>query len=259
MSVEARRGCGYRKVGGLYMMGGGIAAPCDRMPYALDRCPTCGAGVKFSRGHTWLKPDFFSVHGAAATGMGGILRGAGCRDKSPCPVCRNAEFGPHLLLWIGRAHYSPDSYLDESRKLGISRRIAAVPKGLVIGETWVLLAHLDAISPKLGEDRVPICAKCGKEHSKHVARPSGIGFWCPCDKNGDSPGDYEPSKPTPGIFAAFIPTRLELLLKESDATDERREKEQKRGVTVVAVPDDDKDHQGSVWDSPQEELPGVAP
>ena len=38
---------------------------------------------------------------------------------------------------------------------------------------------------------------------------------------------------------------------------------EKRGVTVVTVPDDDKDHQGSVWDKDEEdsqpELSGVAP
>ena len=51
-------------------------------------------------------------------------------------------------------------------------------------------------------------------------------------------------------------------MRESDATPERVEKEAKRGVTVVAVPDDDKDHQGSVWDKDEDsqpELPGVSP
>lgn|SRR5574341_501127 len=258
MAVESKRGCGYRKVGGLYMMGSGLAARCDRMPYRLDRCPTCGNGVKFTRGVTWLQPDFFPVH-------------EGCHDHGPCPVCGyvgadkdgeipSDDHGPHLLLWIGRAHYSPESYLDESRRLGISRRLSAVPKGLVLGETWVLLAHLDAVPARVGLDGVPACAKCNADRSKHIPRPSGE-LWCP-DPTGDRPwSSYEPAKPTSGIFAAFIPDRLELLLKESDATDERREKEAKRNVTVVAVPDDDKDHQGSVWDKedeePQPALPGV--
>ena len=62
MAVEAKRGCGYRKEGGLYLVGGGLSAPCDRMPYPLDRCKTCGGGIKFTRGHTWLQPDFFEPH-----------------------------------------------------------------------------------------------------------------------------------------------------------------------------------------------------
>jgi len=72
---------------------------------------------------------------------------------------------------------------------------------------------------------------------------------------------FKEPEPTPGIFSAFIPRAVELVLKESDATPERREKEGKRGVTVVTVPDDDRDHQGSVWDREDEdsqpELPGM--
>lgn len=45
-----------------------------------------------------------------------------------------------------------------------------------------------------------------------------------------------------GIFYAFRPQRLELLLKQSEATAERIEQEKKRGVTVIAVPDNDPDH-----------------
>lgn len=251
MAVEPRRGCGFRKIGGLYLVAGGLGAPCDRMPFPLDRCRTCGGGIKFTRGHTWLQPDFFQRHDAHE-----------CTDGRQCPVCRNCEdFGPHLLLWVGRGHYSPESYLDESHRLGVSRRLSALPKGLVVGETWVLLAHPDAVPPKTGEDGKPVCSNCGRNASAHVARSSGES-WCPTDRNGDGGvTNYEPVKPSPGIFCAFVPRAVELILKASDATPERVEKEKKRGVTVVAVPDDDPDHQGSVWDSKdddsQPELPGV--
>lgn len=30
MACEPKRGCGYRKVGGIYLVGGGIGVPCDR-------------------------------------------------------------------------------------------------------------------------------------------------------------------------------------------------------------------------------------
>jgi hypothetical protein len=79
-------------------------------------------------------------------------------------ACHNRyDFGPHLLLWIGRGHYSPDAFLKESRELGVSRRIAALPKGLVLGETWVLLAHLDAVPPK----DPTICARCSVSEHLH--------------------------------------------------------------------------------------------
>jgi hypothetical protein len=250
MAVETKRGCGYRRVGGLYLIGGGLAAPCDRMPFPLERCRTCGGGIKFTRGPQWLQPDFFSVHES-------------CRDDdSSCPVCRNRDdFGPHLLLWIGRKHYTPEAYLAESRELGVSRRLSALPKGLVLGETWVLLAHLDAVPARQGPDRLPLCAtkECLHAQTSHEVmseKTRCIVSGCPCE-------EFEAIKPTPGIFCAFIPRAVELILKESDATPERREKEAKRGVTVVAVPDDDKDHQGSVWDKDEDdsqpELPGVTP
>jgi hypothetical protein len=244
VAVEPRRGCGYRRVGGLYLVAGGLGAPCDRMPFPLDRCRTCGGGVKFTRGHTWLQPDFFPVHEE-------------CADHGACPVCgyvaadeggvlaSNAELGPHLLLWVGRGHYSPESYLDESHRLGVSRRLSALPKGLVVGETWVLLAHPDAVPAK--EKRCTVCNFLEKSHHPGAA--------------ADVCSAYQAPKPSPGIFCAFVPRAVELILKQSDATPERVEKEKKRGVTVVAVPDDDPDHQGSVWDGEgndsQPELPGA--
>ena len=268
MAVEAKRGCGYRKEGGLYLVGGGLSAPCDRMPYPLDRCKTCGGGIKFTRGPQWLQPDFFTPHDSLVA-----FRRETCLDESVCPVCVNGGpdaslsvladdlFGPHLLLWIGRANYTPESYLKESRELGVSRRIPAIPKGLVLGETWVLLAHLDAEPAKDPK----VCARCGMSSSMHVGHPDFIF-------KGDGPvsltingethrpcENFQAPKSSPGIFCAFVPRAVELILKESDATPERLEKEAKRGVTVVTVPDGDKDHQGSVWDgvNAQEELPGV--
>jgi hypothetical protein len=278
MAIEAKRGCGYRKVGGLYLVGGGLSAPCDRMPYPLDRCRTCGGGIKFTRGHTWLQPDFFPMH-------------EHCHDPGPCPVCGYVgadkdgwvpdDFGPHILLWIGRGHYSPDAFLKESRELGVSRRIAALPKGFAPGETWVLLAHLDAVpaldacARLIGDGKVR-CGAPARRHGleEHHVSADGLhhtGFaWSQLTVDEDGRPDVHPvcqefqvSKPTPGIFCVFVPRAVELILKESDATPERREKEAKRGVTVVAVPDDDRDHQGSIWDKDDEdsqpELPGVAP
>jgi len=272
MAVEAKRGCGYRKQNGLYLVGGGLSAPCDRMPFPLDRCKTCGGGIKFTRGPQWLQPDFFTPHDSLVA-----FRRETCLDESVCPVCVNGGpdasrsasaddlFGPHLLLWIGRGHYSPDAYLKESRELGVSRRLSAMPKGLVIGETWVLLAHLDAVPPKDPN----VCTRCETTTVMHANHPDASSVFkvgtIKLALNGETIEvceEFQAPKPTPGIFCAFVPRAVELILKQSDSTPERVEKEAKRGVTVVAVPDDDKDHQGSVWDAEdddsQPELPGVA-
>jgi hypothetical protein len=293
MAVEPKRGCGYRRQNGLYLVGGGLSAPCDRMPYPLERCRTCGGGIKFTRGPQWLQPDFFEPHRRAEEcacrhgSMGGPCSACGhphsidypcsafrskfgsgseCRDESACPVCRNRDdFGPHLLLWIGRKHYTPEAYLEEGRRLGVSRRLSALPKGLVLGETWVLLAHLDAVPPKVPD----VCAKCGcgsalhKDRPEYIFKGDGDVTFAIADQKFQPCDEFQPPKPTPGIFCAFVPRAVELILKQSDATPERVEREAKRGVTVVAVPDDDRDHQGSVWDRDEEdsqpELPGVTP
>lgn len=302
MAVEPKRGCGYRRVGGVYLVGGGLSAPCDRMPFPLERCRTCGGGVKFTRGHAWLQPDFFlPIHDPTH-----------CRDAGPCPICGpttigSTEFGPHLLLWVGRGHYSPESYLDESRRLGVSRRLSAVPKGLVLGQTWVLLTHLDAV-PAADS----LCTDCGAPKDRHltdvvtdvtvpdlaalaVLPPPPVGALARVTSTGDvwtlkspppSPDPdgvtvvavntdlswqrwlpvrcaaYRPPRATPGIFCAFVPRAVELVLRKSDATPERVERERKRGVTVVAVPDDDPDHDpqgGEGDDDSQPELPGAQP
>lgn len=47
-----------------------------------------------------------------------------------------------------------------------------------------------------------------------------------------------------GIFCAFIPKRIEKLIKESEATPETLEALKKRNITAIPVPDDDPDHNG---------------
>lgn len=130
---EAPRGCGRRKPGGKYLVSGGPAVDCGRLPLPLDRCPTCGHGIKATRGWTWL--DLKPLTESRACG-------APLKECDSCPL--GAPDGPTQagLLWVGSAFYStPKEFLREASRMGISRRIAQVPKGFEIGRTWVLLAH----------------------------------------------------------------------------------------------------------------------
>ena len=53
-----------------------------------------------------------------------------------------AGLGPVGLIWVGEKFYpTPRAFLAEAKRMGISRRISAVPKGFMVGETWVLFAH----------------------------------------------------------------------------------------------------------------------
>ncbi len=103
MAVERRRGCGYRKVGGLYMVSGGPGRPCDRLPIALTVCPVCSHGWKQTRSWTWVD----------VAGLVGGVHPA-CQDDFPCPLCMaTGDMGKTIRFWRNL----PDMRLG-SRTLG---------------------------------------------------------------------------------------------------------------------------------------------
>jgi hypothetical protein len=98
-------------------------------------CPTCSTGIKPSRGWTWLDIAPFTR--------------APCKVASACPLERPA--GRVGLLWVGEVHYATPAHFElEAAALGISRRISKVPRGFVLGETFVALAHRKAIQASEG-------------------------------------------------------------------------------------------------------------
>lgn len=228
MAVEAMRGCGYRQVDGLYLRCDGAAFGCDRIPVPLHACPICGGGVRQARAHRWLDPAFFGEHHIRGALVEQHSETSASYELLPCPdpaldpVCHPRA--PMLLMWVGSRHYTPHTFRMEAADLGVSKRIPAVPKGMKFGETWVLLAHPEAIDP------CPTCKGSGLGAEIHEVDEASK---CEtCDGKGKAPG----------VFFAFCPTRVELVLRQSDATPERIAEETKRGVTVVAVPDNDLDH-----------------
>ena len=206
MAVEAKRGCGYRKVGGTYMMGGGAGIICGRLPLPLEVCPTCGGGIKQSRGWTWIEPVE-------------LFAGTDCRLEGRCSQCPGTDFslmGRCGLLWIGKSFYpTVEHFLQESSTMGICRRISAIPRGFVLGETWVFLAHPEAMTV--------------------------------IDEEGEQ-------RKAAGIFRIFKPIRIEKIVTETMAKDEEEmEALRQRDITPVIVPDDDPDHQGTVYDKEDDE------
>ncbi|HOF17591.1 MAG TPA: hypothetical protein PK082_01680 [Phycisphaerae bacterium] len=127
--MDRRRGCGWRKPGGLYLVAGGLSRDCGRLPIPLDVCPCCGGGIKPARGWTW-------VNGTA------LAATKPCHERgcSTCPL--GGPIGRVGLLWIGEAFYKgPEEFLAESARQGVSRRIPAVPRDFEVGKTWVMVAH----------------------------------------------------------------------------------------------------------------------
>lgn len=146
---EGKRGCGFRKTGGLYLVGNGTSFDCGRLPIPLMTCPCCGHGFKVSRGWTWVDADRL------------IEAAPEClRKKSACRLCPMDRMirdgiGRAGLIWIGEEFYQTTADFNrEAEAMGVSRRLHTVPHGFVVGETWVLLAHRKAIlreAPRMGE------------------------------------------------------------------------------------------------------------
>lgn len=131
VSIEGRRGCGYRKVGGLYLISKGLSLPCGRLPLKVTVCPCCSQGIKPARAWSWIDPDL-------------LTKDLPPCEKAPCASCpMSGHLGEKVgLLWIGERFYeTPAEFMLEASKMGVSRRIPRIPRSFEPGKTWVLLGH----------------------------------------------------------------------------------------------------------------------
>ena len=204
--IEQKRGCGYRKLDGLYLICVGKAIGCDRLNYSLDICPVCGAGIKFTRGFTWI--DWFRYAGKHADALIEYAQSTiplsvgNCTCEDFCPICNpeenNSRYG---LLWVGEKYYTPENFIREAETQGISKRIATVPKDLVLEKTWILFAH-----KKAGKKEV--------EDNNTLTKNKEI--------------------PCPAIFFVAKAERVEKIISGDTAKDEEAvEQLRKRGITPV--------------------------
>lgn len=183
-----RRRCGFRRPGGLYLVSSGPALYCGKLPIELTVCPCCSRGIKPSRGWTWIDATR-------------IFAGVEC--KAPkcvgCPMAKG--LGRAGLLWVGTCYYpSPQRWTEEALAWGVSRRIPAVPNDFKLGETWVLVAHRQAITRFDGQNSMV---------EQKVA-------W----------------KQSAGIFHAFKPTAVEYVVTGGES-EENLAKLAARGITPV--------------------------
>jgi hypothetical protein len=200
ISEESARGCGFRKPAkdgvGVYLVGPGDGRPCGRLPFALHACPVCSQGIKAGRGWQWIEPrKLFGVP------SGEQLQ---CRltvlECTACPLGFGIPEGKHGLIWIGGSYYSNAAdFTAEAHRMGISRKIKAVPNGFELGKTIVYLAHRNVVDT--GEK----------------------------DEN-DKP------KLGPGVFTVFKPTGIDLVINDENSVPEKAEKlAEKYGARIVKV------------------------
>lgn len=207
VSQESARGCGYRKGGGLYLVSGSLSEPCPKLPVEMTTCPTCGAGVKQSRGFTWITPDPLLDPGP---------HGAKTHD-SVCPLGTAIDWSDGKragLIWIGEKFYAtPREFSAEAARMGVSRRISTMPRELVIGETWVALAH-----PKA----------CDTHECEHGVKTIAGAECEECD-DGIPVAVFNP-----GVFTMFLPTAVEYIVKGTE-TEEELDRLEERGFRLVRV------------------------
>jgi len=129
-------------------------------------------------------------------------------------------------MGIGERYYkTPEDFQREAHQLGVSKRIPFIPRELKLGETVVYLAH-----PKACEVRQP------------AVMQEAMAILEEAETRQPKLLEAEKVEKRLGIFTAFIPQRIEKLIRESEATREEIEKLKKRNITPVVVPDDDPDH-----------------
>jgi hypothetical protein len=130
------------------------------------------------------------------------------------------------LLWIGAAFYpTPGDFMREAAALGVSRRIPAIPRGFRLGVDWVLMAHPAALerAPRTEEEREEL-AELNKARAKdELPLLTGV-------TRG-------------GVVTMFQPVRFEKIVTDTEAKDEAAMAAlAEKGITPVAVPDNDPDH-----------------
>ena len=223
MAVEAERGCGFRRAGGIYLVSGGIGEPCERLPISTAKCPCCKRSpIEKMRSQQFVGAQYiFGMALPCVEGDAPVKSG----HHGHCPLCDEnlllKEGDPNdqfLVVWIGKQHYAtPADWTKESNRLGVSRRLAAVPKGLVLGKTWVLVGH-----PEACEER-----KKTKKDGELV--------------------ETEEVVKVPGIFHAFRPRAIELIVTPSMKKQNWvKDMVKRHQVELVEVPEDDPDHAPTV-------------
>ena len=125
-------------------------------------------------------------------------RQSNCNDgrETLCPL--SGWIKKFALLWVGEKFYSNAiDFSREAKVKGISKRIAQIPREMKIGESWVLLAHPKAVAVT---------------YETEGGKPFVV---------------FEP-----GIFHAFMPTRIEYILTGQE-TEEELQQLTDRGLTLI--------------------------
>jgi len=197
-SAEQKRGCGYRAIGGLYLVSDpGFQLQCDGLPLKLEPCQCCGFEPAFSRNLQRINAKYIAHIRAPHQSYD-------CSCWKDCPICYPMEKGSYGLMFVGKQSYTPSSFIKEAVAQGVSKRIPEIPSWLELGKTWVFLAHNQTPNVSLAE----------------------------LQKNGLQMKEPECMK---AIFYGFKPQRIEMPMWKGDLLDADIQKLEEKGITPVLL------------------------
>jgi len=197
---EIERGCGFRKVGAIYLVGEGLSTSCDMLPMKLEPCQCCGFRPSFSRNFQKLNSEYVNqratIHFASEA--------CTCLQAKPtCPLCFPLKTDSFGLMFVSSKAYTPENFIKEAKMIGVSKRIPEIPKGIRLNETWILLAY----------SKYPFHPKTEFEETGLKAEP----------------------KLEPAVFYAFKPARIEMLIWKMDVRPKIIAYLEKKGITPIII------------------------
>lgn len=207
---EQKRGCGYRKIGGLYLVSDGQMTTCAALPIPLEPCRHCGHQIEYFRGFKIM--DSHQLLQSMDCGYCPLEKMFRCGIKKTQQ--ENETVG---VKFIGSQHYTPQSFTAEALKMGVSLRVSALPKKLEIGKTWVFIGHPKAIVKKVPDEY------------------EFLSYSYPVVKTIH----HEPEE-LPGLIYAFRPKAIELIVTDKMKSEDWVQDYEKKGVELVEVPDIDR-------------------
>ena len=252
MAVEQRRGCGFRRAGGLYVRGNVAGAAVDWLPFCIP--------FRQTRSLQWVTSE--ALLATCADGGTSIFR----------------SHRRIALCFVGAKHYSVDSFVKEALAQGVSRRVSTIPKDLKPGDP-IALAHpqciptlrVGAVTDDPYQHRAAIhCDACSNvPAAKAVAnahvqvtrsllktaivaeKALGHSAKTLTEQLNGITGWGDPTH-VAGVFGLFHMQQVEVVLPASVASDpDIIAKCAERQVRIVSVPDDDHDHVQPGWKLPR--------
>jgi hypothetical protein len=131
------------------------------------------------------------------------------------------------LVWIGEKYYSPESFVQELREHGFSKRLPAVPNGYKPGVTWIFTAHKKAVVDPGGDLTPGIFYAVQAPRIQKIVLKSEFDSYVLWKKLVGEDADDVIKNAAEGQLGDHIRELYGL---------------EQKGIDLVPVPDDDKDH-----------------